>query len=122
MSNGYPITSSIFGNYDKVHYYNISDVMVLLVVSEINTFIHTSMGRWQHNQLSLHNLQHKSLHRGQANFAGVKHHTFKGLYTRINPDKPPETSDMPRRLLTSKLGQRLTIRSFLDLWNEEYSQ
>ncbi len=73
------------GNYDKVHYDNISDVMVLLVVTKSNTFTRTSMGRWQHDKLSLH----KSRHREQANFAGVKHRTLKGQDPRINPDKPP---------------------------------
>ena len=73
------------GNYDKVHYDNISDVMVLQVVSERNTYTRTSMSRWQHDQLSLH----KSRHREQANFAGVNHSTLKGLDPRINPDKPP---------------------------------
>ncbi len=73
------------GNYDKVHYDNISYVLVLRVVSKINTFARTSMSRWQHDQLSLH----KSQHREQANFAGVKHRTLKGLDPRINPDKPP---------------------------------
>jgi hypothetical protein len=68
------------GNYDKVHYDNISDVMVLLVVSESNTYTCTSMSRWQHDQLSLH----KSRHREQANFAGLKHRTLKGLDPRIN--------------------------------------
>jgi hypothetical protein len=43
------------------------------------------MSRWQHDQLSLH----KSQHQEQANFAGVKHCTLKGLDPRINPDKPP---------------------------------
>jgi hypothetical protein len=73
------------GNYDKVHYDNFSDVMVLRVVSDSNTYARTSMSRWQHDQLSLH----KSRHQEQANFAGVKHHTLKGLDPRINPDKPP---------------------------------
>jgi hypothetical protein len=43
------------------------------------------MSRWQHDQLSLH----KSRHQEQANIAGVKHSTLKGLDPRINPDKPP---------------------------------
>jgi hypothetical protein len=44
------------GNYAKVHYDNIdkiSDVVVLRVVSDSNTFTSTSKSRWQHNQLSL---------------------------------------------------------------------
>ena len=73
------------GNYDKVHYDNISDVMVLQVVSESNTFTRKSMGRWQHDQPSLH----MTRHREQANFAGVNHSTLKGLDPRINPDNPP---------------------------------
>ncbi len=72
-------------NYDKVHYDKISDVMVLRVVSESNTYTRTSMSRWQHDQLSLH----KTRHREQANFAGVNHRTLKGLNPRIKPDKPP---------------------------------
>jgi hypothetical protein len=73
------------GNYDKIHYDNIRDVMVLLVVSESNTFTSTSMSRWQHNQLSLH----KSRHQEQATFARVEHSTLKGLDPRIYPDNPP---------------------------------
>ncbi len=33
------------GGYDKVHYDNLNDFMVLLVVSESNTFTRTSMRR-----------------------------------------------------------------------------
>jgi hypothetical protein len=44
------------GNYDKVHYDNISDVMILRVVSESNTYTRTRMSSWQHDQLSVHNL------------------------------------------------------------------
>jgi hypothetical protein len=85
-----PCSKFHVGNYDKVHYDNISDCMVLRVVSESNTFIRTSMSRWKHDQLSLHkSLQTESLHQEQANFAGVKHSTLKGLDPRINPDKPP---------------------------------
>jgi hypothetical protein len=75
------------GNYDKVHYDNISDVMVLRVVSKSNTYTRTSMSRWQHDHLSLH----KNQHRKQADFVGVKHSTLKDLDPRItsNPDKPP---------------------------------
>jgi hypothetical protein len=74
------------GNYANVHYDNISDVMVLWMVSESITFTRTSMSRWQHDQLGLH----KSRHREQANFAVVKHSTLKGLDPRINPDKPSQ--------------------------------
>ncbi len=59
---------------------------VLQVVPESNTFTRTCMSRWQHDQLSLH----KSQHQEQADFAGVKHSTLKGLDPRINPDKPPQ--------------------------------
>ena len=38
------------GNYDKVHYDKISDVMVLRVVSESNTYTSTCMSRWQHDR------------------------------------------------------------------------
>ncbi len=80
-----PYNKFHIGNYDKVHYDKISDVMVLRVVSESNTYTRTCMSRWQHDQLSLH----KTRHREQANFAGVNHRTLKGLDPRINPDKPP---------------------------------
>jgi hypothetical protein len=73
------------GNYDEALYDSIRSVIVLRVVSELDTFTRTSMNRWQHDQLILH----KSRHREQANFAGVKHSTLKGLNPRINPDKPP---------------------------------
>ncbi len=81
--------------------------MILLVVFESNTFTSTSMYRWQHDQLNLH----KSQHRKQADFAGVKHNTLKNLDPELIPTSHPKTSEMKSRLLTSKLGQRLTIRS-----------
>jgi hypothetical protein len=82
-----PYNNFYVGNYNKVHYDKIRDAMVLQVVSESNTFTRTSMSRWQHDQLSLP--VHKVRHQEQANFAGVNHHTLKGLDPRINPDKPP---------------------------------
>ncbi len=46
-----PLNKFHIRNYDKVYYDNISDVMVLRLVSESNTFTHTSMNQWQHEQV-----------------------------------------------------------------------
>ncbi len=112
-----PYNKFRLGNYDKVHYDNISDVMVLPVVSKSNTFTSTSMSRWLHDQLSLH----KFRHREQANFAGIKHCTLKGLDPRNwisgDPDKPPRNFRDAMKALDRQardLGQRLTIQSILD--------
>ena len=78
------------GNYDKVHYDTMSDVVVLKVMSKENTYTRANQGKWYSDKLALNKVSDMEIKTPMYAFnAGVKHRSLKGLDPRINPDKPP---------------------------------
>jgi hypothetical protein len=74
------------GNYSKVHHDKVSDVIVLRVDSQENTFTLVLMHKWVLDKLELEQVHNREI---QAKFADIAHRTLEGLDPRINPDKLP---------------------------------
>ena len=64
------------GNYTRVHYDITSDMMVLRVYMEVNTFTQVTQVQWLQDKLALTNA---ILEEQQAYIAGISHHTLKRL-------------------------------------------
>ena len=103
-------------NYRKVHYDQMSDVVVLKVESQKNTFTRAIWSKYLADSNELLRIWDKESNPIHAHFAGVTHQTLRGLDPRINPNKPPRNFRDAKRL-TSKLGLQLTIWSLLDSSN-----
>ena len=74
-------------NYTGVHYDSTSDVMVMRVNTENNSYTRVTQKQWLMDKLDL---TKAIFEEQQANFAGVTHRTLKGLPPSINPDRPPK--------------------------------
>ena len=75
------------GNYTRVHYDPTSDVMVLRIETEKDTYTRVTQKQWLMDKLDLTKAVFEEQ---QANFAGTTHRTLKGLHPSINPDRPPK--------------------------------
>ncbi len=75
------------GNYSEGHHDKVSDVIVLRVNSQENTFTRVLMHKWVLDQMEL--LEQVHYREIQANFAEITYRPLRGLDPRINPDKPP---------------------------------
>jgi hypothetical protein len=80
-------------NYRKVHYDQMSDVVVLKVESQKNTFTRAIWSKYLADSNELLRIWDKKNNPIHAHFAGVTHQTLhqtlRGLDPRINPDKQP---------------------------------
>ncbi len=79
------------GNYDKVHYDSMSDIVVLEVMSKDNTYTREIQGKWLSDKEALGKVRVQEEQTPMYAFhAGIPHLSLKGLADpRINPDKPP---------------------------------
>ena len=75
------------GNYTRVHYDSTSDVMVMRINTEVNTYTRVTQIQWLQDTLALSTTV---LEEQQAYFAGIPHRTLKGLPTSIDPDQQPK--------------------------------
>jgi hypothetical protein len=82
-----PCNKLHISNYARVHYDSTSDVMVMRVNTESNSYTRVTQHQWLMDMLDLCEAVSKEQ---QANFAGVTHRTRKGLPPSINPDRPPK--------------------------------
>jgi hypothetical protein len=74
-------------NYTRIHYDSASDMMVMRVNTEANTYTRVTQHQWLMDKLDL---SKAVLEEQQANLAGISHRTLKGLPTSIDPDRPPK--------------------------------
>ena len=81
-----PYNKLHISNYTRVHYDSTSDVMVMRVNTENNSYTRVTQKQWLMDKLDLTKAVFEEQ---QANFAGVTHHTLKGLPPSIDPDRPP---------------------------------
>ena len=78
------------GNYEKVHYDTKSDVVVLKVRSQENTYTRAIHGKWLSDKVTLSEVHDKENQTPMyALNAGITHRSLKALDPKINPDKPP---------------------------------
>jgi hypothetical protein len=73
-------------NYKRVHYEPISDVIVLQVNTQENTFVRVTQKQFNFDMLDL---LKAAAEQHQAHFASIHHSTLQGLDPAINPDSPP---------------------------------
>ncbi len=76
-------------NYRKVHHDKVSDVVVLKVESQKNTYTRAIWSKHLADSNGLLRIQDKENNPIHAHSAGVTHRTLRGLDPRINPDKQP---------------------------------
>ena len=74
-------------NYTRVHYDSTSDVMVMRVNTEANTYTRVTQRQWLMDKLDLEKARVEEI---QAHFAGVSHRALKALPPSIDPDRPPK--------------------------------
>jgi hypothetical protein len=74
-------------NYTRVHFDSTSDVMVMLINTETNTYTRVTQTRYLLDKLEWSKVVAEE---HQAHFAGVSHRTLKGLSSSIDPDRPPK--------------------------------
>jgi len=67
----------------------MSDVVVLIVESQKNTYTRAIWSKYLADSNELLRIRDKENNPIHAHFAGVTHRTLRGLDPRINPDKPP---------------------------------
>ena len=67
----------------------MSDVVVLKVESQKNTFTRAIWSKYLADSNELPRIRDKENNPIHAHFAGVKHRTLRGLIPSINPAKPP---------------------------------
>ena len=67
----------------------MSDVVVLKVESQKNTFTRAIWSKYRADSNELLRIWDKESNPIHAHFAGVKHLTLRGLIPSINPDKQP---------------------------------
>ena len=67
----------------------MSDVVVLKVESQKNTFTQAIWSKYLADSNELLRIRDKEHNPIRAHFAGVTHQTLRGRDPRINPDKPP---------------------------------
>jgi hypothetical protein len=84
-----PYNKLHIANYTRAHYDSTSDVMVMRVNTEVNTYTRVTQRQWLLDKLSLEAARAEEL---QANFAGISHRTLKGLPPSIDPDRPPKAT------------------------------
>jgi len=74
-------------NYTSVHFDPASDMMVMRVNTETNSFTQVTQLKWLRDKMAL---SKAVLDEQIANIAGISHRALKGLLTSINPDRPPK--------------------------------
>ncbi len=89
------------GNYSKVHHDKVSDVIILRVNSQENTFTRVLMNKWvlDSDKLELEQVHNREI---QANFAEIAYRPLRGLDPRINPDKPPRNYKEAMKAINSQ--------------------
>ena len=85
--NWIPYNRLHIANYTRVHYDSASDVMVMRVNTEANTYTQVTQRQWLMDKLDL---EKERIEEVEAHFAGVSHRTLKGLPPSIDPDRPPK--------------------------------
>ena len=75
-------------NYSKVHHDKMSDVVVLKVESQKNTYTSPTwiLSKFLADSNELLRIRDKENNPIHAHFAGITHRTLRGLDSRINPD------------------------------------
>ncbi len=104
-----PYNKLHIANYTRAHYDSTSDVMVMRINTEVNTYTRVTQRQWLVDKLSLEAAKAEEL---QANFAGISHCTLKGLPPSIDPDRPPK--NLQCHVMTSRNGLRHTTRNIRD--------
>ena len=74
-------------NYTRVHFDPASDMMVMRVNTETNSFTRVTQLKWLRDKMAL---SKAVIDEQIANIAGISHRALKGLLTSINPDRPPK--------------------------------
>jgi hypothetical protein len=74
-------------NYTRVHFDPASDLMVMRVNTETNSFTRVTQLKWIQDKLALANTV---IEEQTAYFAGISHRTLKGLPQSVDPDRPPK--------------------------------
>ena len=74
-------------NYTRVHFDPASDLMVMRVNTETNSFTRVTQLKWIQDKLALANTV---IEEQTAYFAGISHRTLKGLPKSVDPDRPPK--------------------------------
>ena len=97
------------GNYTMVHYDSTSDVMVMHINTEVNTYTRVTQIQWLQDKLAL---SKAVLEEQRAHFAGIPHSTLKGLPTSIDPDRPPKNY--------KDAMSREDLQSWAEAYDKEY--
>ncbi len=87
-----PYTKLHVSNYRQVNHDKMSDVVVLTVESQKNTYTQAIWSKYLTDSNELLRILDKENNPIHAHFAGVTHLTLRGLESldpRINPNKPP---------------------------------
>ena len=106
MLSGFRAISCIslhVSNYRKVHRDNMSNVVVLMVESQKNTYTNAIWSKYladSNELLRISDMENNPIH---ALFAGVTHLTLKGLDPKINPNKPSRISKDAMKALDKKV-------------------
>ena len=74
-------------NYTRVHFDPASDLMVMRVNTETNSFTRVNQLKWLQDKLALSNAV---IDEQTAYIAGISHRTLKGLPQSVDPDRPPK--------------------------------
>ena len=74
-------------NYTRVHFDPASDLMVMRVNTETNSFTRVTQNKWIQDKLALANTV---IEEQSAYIAGISHRTLKGLPQSVDPDRPPK--------------------------------
>ncbi len=118
-----PYNKLHIANYTRAHYDSTSDVMVMRVNTEVSTYTRVTQRQWLLDKLNLEAARAEEL---QANFAGISHHTLKGLPPFIDPDRQPKNfkDAMSRddKQVLSRNGPRHTTRNIRDSRSGMYSR
>ncbi len=84
-----PYNNLHVSNYCKVHHDKMSDVVILIVESQKNTYTRAIWSKYLPDSNELLRIRDKENNPIHAHFAVVKHRTLKVLDPRINQDKQP---------------------------------
>ena len=74
-------------NYTRVHFDPASDLMVMRVNTETNSFTRVTQLKWIQDKLALANTV---IEEQTAYIAGISHRTLKGLPQSVDPDRQPK--------------------------------
>jgi hypothetical protein len=107
-------------NYEKVHYDEMSDVVVLKVMSQDNTYTRASQSKWLSDKVVLGKVRDKEEQTPMYAFnAEIPRQSLKGLDPRINPDKPPRNFRDAMKALDKQAWAAACTSEYLGLQQRE---